>query len=71
MEHCRTKDILCVTNVLGRKNASVYMRLVGFEPDGYTSKAAGIAEEGCGLVEAGFEYVCSTPEKLMIFKKRK
>jgi len=28
-------------------------------------------EEACQLVEAGFEYVCTTPENLMIFRKRK
>ena len=28
-------------------------------------------EEACQLVEAGFEYVCTAPENLMILRKRK
>jgi len=35
------------------------------------SKVAKNAEEACELVEAGFEYVCSTPDDLMVFRIRK
>ena len=53
------------------KDTSVSTRLVDLKPDGFISRAAGIAEEVCRLVEAGFEYVGSTPEKLMILENGK
>ena len=34
-------------------------------------KVAKKAKEACKLVEAGFEYVCTTPDNLMLFRKRK
>lgn len=61
-------------NILGHKriqNTLVYTQLVDFKNDGYVSKVAKNAEEACELIEAGFEYVCTTPENLMIFRRRK
>ena len=69
-----TKDILYVMTVLGHKNIKntlVYTHLVNFKDDEFISKVARTAEEACKLVEAGFEYVCTTPDGLMIFRKRK
>jgi len=74
MEYHRTKDILHVMEVLGHKNIKntlVYTHLVNFKTDEFVSRVAKTAEEAAKLVEAGFEYVCSTPERLMLFKKRK
>ena len=74
MEYHKTKDILHVKELLGHKNIKntlVYTHLVNFKDDEFISKIARNAEEACKLVEAGFEYVCTTPENLMIFRKRK
>ena len=53
------------------KNALKYTHLIDFKTDEFISKVAKNAEEACRLVEAGFEYVCTTPETLMVFWKRK
>jgi hypothetical protein len=74
MEYHRTKDILHVMQLLGHrsiKNTLVYTHLVNFESDEYISKVTKTAEETCKLIEAGFEYVCTTPDQLMVFRKRK
>jgi integrase len=74
MEYAKTKDILHVMRLLGHrniKNTLIYTQLVDFKADEYVSKVAANADEACKLVEAGFEYVCTTPENLMIFRKRK
>jgi hypothetical protein len=41
-----------------------------FKNDEYASKVAKTVKEASKLVEAGFDYVCTTPENLMLFKKR-
>jgi integrase len=74
MEYHKTKDILHVKMVLGHKNIKntlVYTQLINFKADEYISKIAKNAEEASGLIEAGFDYVCTTPDELMVFKKRK
>jgi len=74
MEYHRTKDILHVMQLLGHrniKNTLVYTHLVNFESDEYVSKVTKTADETCKLIEAGFEYVCTTPDQLMVFRKRK
>ena len=74
MEYAKTKDILHVMRLLGHKkieNTLKYTHLVDFKSDEFVSKVAETAEEACKLVEAGFEYVCTTPEELLLFKKRK
>jgi len=74
MEYHRTKDILYVMQLLGHKriqNTLIYTQLVNFNDNDYVSKVAKNAQEACKLVEAGFEYVCTTPEDVMIFRKRK
>jgi len=68
------KDILHVKRVLGHKNIKntlVYTHLIDFREDERVSKVARNADEACELVEAGFDFVCSTPDNLMVFRKRK
>jgi hypothetical protein len=60
--------------VLGHKNIKntlVYIQLIEFKGDEYVSKVATNAEEALQLIEAGFEYICTSPEDLMLFRKRK
>jgi len=74
MEYHKTRDILHVKQLLGHKNINstlVYTQLVNFESDEYYSATAKTTEEAKQLVEAGFEYVCTTPENIMLFRKRK
>ncbi|MCD6530148.1 hypothetical protein J7L06_07700 [Candidatus Bathyarchaeota archaeon] len=53
------------------KTTLIYTQLISFEGDEYYSATAKSAEEAKGLVERGFEYVCTTPEGVMLFRKRK
>jgi hypothetical protein len=39
--------------------------------DDFTCRVVKDAEEAKALVEVGFEYVCTTPQDTMLFKKRK
>jgi integrase len=74
MEYHKTKDILHVMQVLGHRNINntlIYTQLLESKDDDYVSKVAKTAEEARQLVEDGFDYVCTTPECLMLFKKRK
>ena len=55
--------------VLGHKNIKntlVYTHLIDFREDERVSKVARNADEACELVEAGFDFVCSTPDNLMV-----
>ena len=74
MEYHKTKDILHVKTVLGHKNIKntlVYTHLIDFKADEYITKIAKDAEEACNLIESGFEYILTTPDELMVFRKRK
>ena len=74
MEYAKTKDILHVMKLLGHKNINntlIYTQLIDFESDEYHSAVACNVEEARKLIEAGFEYVCTTPENIMLFRKRK
>jgi integrase len=74
MEYHKTKDILHVMQILGHKNIMntlKYTQLCNFENDEWTSKATKNTEEARQLVENGFEYVCTTPDEIMLFRKRK
>jgi hypothetical protein len=60
--------------VLGHKNIKntlVYTQLANFKDHDYVSKVAKTADEACILIEAGFEHVCTTPDDIMLFRKRK
>ena len=48
-----------------------YTQLVDFEGDEYTSKATRDTEEARQLIENGYEYVCTTLDEIMLFRKRK
>ena len=78
MEYHKTKDPWHVKKVLGHKNlrsTEIYINLdqAYFEEpnDDFISKAVKTAKEAQQLIEVGFEYVCTTPDGLMLFRKRK
>ncbi|MCS7114451.1 MAG: site-specific integrase [Candidatus Bathyarchaeota archaeon] len=73
MTYAKTKDILHVMK-LGHKNIKntlIYTQLIDFKDDEFTCKAAATSEEAKQLIEAGFEYVCTTTDDVMLFRKRK
>ncbi len=73
MEYHKTRDILYVKQLLGHKrieNTLLYTQLITFESDDYSSAVAKTTDEARGLIEAGFEYVCSH-DNTMLFRKRK
>ena len=49
----------------------LYTQLVSFERDDYYSAVAKTTKEARGLIDTGFEYVCTTPQDVMLFRKRK
>ena len=74
MEYHKTKDILHFMEMLGHrdiKTTLIYTQLVRFKNDEWHSAMAKTTEEAAKLVNAGFEYVCTTPENIMLFRKRK
>jgi len=78
MAYHQTKDILHVKQTLGHVNINntlIYIHLENalFQntSDEFHVKAAKTAEEAKQLLEVGFEYVCTTPENLMLLRKRK
>jgi integrase/recombinase XerD len=73
-EYHKTKDILHIMEMLGHrdiKTTLIYTQLVTFESDEYNSSTAKTTKEAKELVEAGFEYICTTPQDVMLFRKRK
>ena len=52
------------------KNTLIYTHLIDFGDDEYVSKIAQTVEEAKILVETGFEYICTTPENFMLFRKK-
>jgi integrase len=74
MLYHKTKDILYVKEQLGHTSivsTLVYMHLVNFGSDEYVCKVARNAEEARTLVEQGFDFVASTSDSLMLFRKLK
>ncbi len=74
-EYIRTGNIYYVKKILGHKmikNTEIYMQTAG---DPSTAECitnvATTGEEARKLIETGFDYVFTTPDALMIFKKRK
>jgi hypothetical protein len=49
----------------------IYTQLVDFKDDEFTCKAATTSKEAKQLIEAGFEYVCTATDGIMLFRKRK
>jgi integrase len=70
-----TKDILFVQRQIGHRSLSNtvrYTRMVNFDADSeYIVKAAMTKSEAQPLIEAGYQYVVTTPEGYMLFRKRK
>jgi integrase len=78
MEYHKTKDIIHVKTVLGHqdiKSTMVYINLENAifcnDDNEYTCKATKDTTEATKLVEVGFQYVTTTPDGLMLFRKRK
>jgi len=74
MEYARTKDILHVMRLLGHKNIKntlIYTQLINFKDDEFVCKAATTSQEAKQFIEAGFEYVCTATDGIMLFRKRK
>jgi integrase len=78
MEYHKTKDIMHVKQVLGHKNINNTMIYINIEQaiflsqsDEWTCKATRETAEATQLIEAGFEYIATTPDQLMLFRKRK
>jgi integrase/recombinase XerD len=71
----QTKDILLVKQLLGHKKLETtmfYTTLITFDQDDeYTCKATKDDKESTDLIEHGFQYVTTTPNGLMLFRKRK
>jgi len=73
-EYSKTRSLPHVMELLGHKNLDsvmVYTHLVDTQTDEYHSAVAKTTEEARKLSEDGFEYVCTTPESIMLFRKRK
>jgi integrase len=77
MLYHKTKDILLVKRQLGHKSINNTLIYIDLEAtlyntkDEYTCKATSDNNEAESLIEVGFEYVCTTPQNLMLFRKRK
>ncbi|MEM1569457.1 MAG: site-specific integrase, partial [Candidatus Bathyarchaeia archaeon] len=77
-EYHKTKDIMHVKELLGHKyidNTMLYITIENalFQTtnDEFHCKATRSDEEAVKLIEAGFDYVTTTPTGLMLFRKRK
>jgi len=74
-----TRDILYVKELLGHKdirNTMVYIdieKAIYREPDNadFTSRAAKSDKGARSLLEAGYQYILTTPSRTMIFRKRR
>jgi len=74
MLYAKTRDILLVKQQLGHRKIEttlIYTQLLNLNDDEWTCKATTNDKEASQLIEAGFEYVMTTPNGLMQFRKRK
>jgi integrase len=75
MEYHKTKDLLHVKALLGHKDLRTTLRytqlIETLANDEYHCKATTNTAEATNLIENGFEYVATTPDALMLFRKRK
>ena len=53
------------------KNTLFYTHLVDLGDDEHVTKVVRDTKKACELLESGFEYIITTPDDLIIFKKRK
>jgi hypothetical protein len=49
----------------------VYRHLIRFENNDFHFALAKAVEESKPLIETSLEYVCTTPDNIMLFRKRK
>jgi len=74
MLYAKTRDILLVKQQMGHKKIEttlIYTQLLNLNDDEWTCKATTNTNEATELIENGFEYVTTTPDELMLFRKRK
>jgi len=78
MLYHQTKDILYVMQFLGHKSVKNTMLYIQLEQaifkevsDEFICRVAKNVEEAKNLIEAGFDYVCTTLDNVMLFRKRK
>jgi len=72
--YAQTKDILYVKEQLGHRSINstlVYVQLQDCKSEDYHVKTAKNQSEATPLIEEGYQYVCTTPDQIMIFRKRK
>jgi integrase len=72
--YAKTRDILYVMREMGHKQIRttlIYTQLLNLNEDEWTCKATTNTNEATQLIESGFEYVATTPDALMLFRKRK
>ena len=73
--YAKTKDILLVKQQMGHKKIEttlIYTQLLNTnEEEEYTCRTATNDTEARQLIENGFTYILTTPQDLMLFKKRK
>jgi hypothetical protein len=75
--YLKTKDILYVMEFLGHVNINNTLKYVHIvnaivkTEDSYSCKAVKDVNQALQLIEQGFEYVATTPQELMLFRKRK
>jgi integrase len=72
----QTKNLPLVQEKLGHRNINstmVYTHLVEFdgESQSYNHAIARDEKEAGELIDKGFSYVCTTPQDIMLFRKRK
>jgi len=72
--YAKTRDILHVKQQLGHRKIEttlIYTQLLNLNDDEWTCKTAINVKDATALIENGFEYVTTTPNALMLFRKRK
>jgi hypothetical protein len=52
-------------------HTQIYTRYTEFKDAEYISKVARTADEATQLIDAGFDYILTTPDELMIFRRQK
>jgi integrase len=75
-EYAKTRNLIHVKELLGHRNINstlVYTHLVPFdeEAEAYHHAIAINDKEAGELIDQGFQYVCTTPQNIMMFRKRK
>jgi len=75
-EYAKTRDLIHVKEMLGHRNINstlVYTHIVPFDEyaQSYNHAIARDEKEAGELIDQGFQYVCTTPQNIMIFRKRK